>query len=139
MYFLVLFYIIIWPSGPEWIQYACNISITCLYSLEGGGVSQAQRHHARLGFLYLNDAAPARCCLHRVQEDGVGVLAATGEDDTAAPSAGRPRWDAVRRSVAAQPVSISITLRHVDEERGLDSKHRERKINQLVGSDPNKV
>lgn len=89
-------------------------------------------------FFYLNYTAPARCRLHRIQEDGVGVLAATGEDDTAPPAAGRSRRDAVRRSVAAQPVSISITLRHVDEKKG-SFQNKERRINQAVGSDPNKV
>ena len=65
---------------------------------------------------YLDDAAPAGRRLHRLQQDGVGVLAAAGEDDAAAPAAGRSRRDEVRRSVAAQPVSTSIALRHVDEE-----------------------
>lgn len=69
-----------------------------------------------MGF-YLDDAAPARCRLHRLQQDGVRVLtAATGEDDTAAPAAGRSGRDVVRRSVAAQPVSTSIAFGHVDEE-----------------------
>lgn len=72
----------------------------------------------QVGFLYLNDTAPARCCLHRIQEDGLGVLAATREDDTAPPATGRSRRDALRRAVAAQPVSISITLRHVVEKEG---------------------
>lgn len=68
-------------------------------------------------FIYLNDAAPAWCCFHRLQEDCVGVLAAaaTGEDDTTPPATGHSRRHAVRRSVAAQPVSKSIALRHVDE------------------------
>lgn len=71
---------------------------------------------------YLNDAAPARCRLHRLQEDGISVLAAAaaaaaaGEDDTAAPTAGRSLWNIVGRFVAAQPISTSITLRHVDED-----------------------
>lgn len=95
--------------------------------------------HVRLTFPYLYDTAPARCCLHRLQEDGVGVLAATGEDDTAPPAAGRSRRDAVRRSVATQPVSISITLRHVDERGGARFGCGKGKINQVVGSDPNKV
>lgn len=63
--------------------------------------------------LYLDDAAPSGRCLHRFQEDGVGVLAATGEDDTAPPATGHSGRDEVLRAVAAQPVSISITLRHV--------------------------
>lgn len=65
---------------------------------------------------YLNDAAPARCRLHRLQQDGISVLAAAaaaaGEDDTAA----RSLWNIVGRFVAAQPISTSITLRHVDED-----------------------
>lgn len=65
---------------------------------------------------YLNDAAPARCRLHRLQQDGISVLAAAGEDDTAAPTAGRSLWNIVGRFVAAQPISTSITLRHVDED-----------------------
>lgn len=68
---------------------------------------------------YLNDAAPARCRLHRFQQDGISVLAAAaaaGEDDTAAPTAGRSLWNIVGRFVAAQPISTSITLRHVDED-----------------------
>lgn len=90
--------------------------------------------YVRFGCVYLDDAAASRRCLHRVQQDGVGVLAAGGEDDAAPPAAGRSRRDAVRRSVAAQPVSVSITVRHVDKrEGGLDLKHRERK-QKLIGS-----
>lgn len=71
-----------------------------------------------MGLHYLNDAAPARCRLHRLQQDGISVLAAAaaGEDDTAAPTAGRSLWNIVGRFVAAQPISTSITLRHVDED-----------------------
>lgn len=74
---------------------------------------------AGLALHYLNDAAPARCRLHRLQQDGISVLAAAaaaGEDDTAAPTAGRSLWNIVGRFVAAQPISTSITLRHVDED-----------------------
>lgn len=74
---------------------------------------------AGLALHYLNDAAPARCRLHRLQQDGISVLAAAaaaGEDDTAATTAGRSLWNIVGRFVAAQPISTSITLRHVDED-----------------------
>lgn len=73
---------------------------------------------AGLALHYLNDAAPARCRLHRLQQDGISVLAAAaaGEDDTTAPTAGRSLWNIVGRFVAAQPISTSITLRHVDED-----------------------
>lgn len=62
---------------------------------------------------HLDDAAPAGRRPHRLQQDGVRVLAAaTGEDDPAPPAAGRSRRDAVRGSVAAQSVSKSIPLGH---------------------------
>lgn len=62
---------------------------------------------------YLYDAATAGGYLHRLQEDGVGVLAAAGEDDSATPARpGRSRRDELRRSIAAQTVSIALSLRH---------------------------
>lgn len=68
-------------------------------------------------FLYLYDTATARCRLHRIREEGFGFLAATGEDDAAPPAARRSRRDAVRCFMAAEPVSIFITLRHVSEKQ----------------------
>lgn len=104
-------------------------------------LSQNNQHpDVRLGFFYLNDAAPAGRSLHRLQQDGVRVLAATGQDDAAAPAAGRSGRNAVRSSVAAQRVSISITVRHVDEEEEKSgSMWRRGEINQVVRPEPNKV
>lgn len=79
---------------------------------------------------YLNNAAAARCRLHRIQGNSVGVLA-TGEDDTAPPTARRSRLDAVRHTVAVQPVTTSITLWHVDEEQGTIWKTKRRLTNKV--------
>lgn len=68
-------------------------------------------------FLYLYDTATARCRFHRIRKEGFGFLAATGEDHAAAPAARRSRRDAVRCSMAAEAVSIFITLRHVSEKQ----------------------
>lgn len=100
---------------------------------------QKEHNHARVGFIYLNDTAPARSRLHCIQGDSVGVLAATGEDDTAPPAAGRSRRYALRCSVAVQPVSISITLRHVDKKQCSISNTERGETNQLVKSDQNEV
>ncbi len=106
---------IIWPSWTKWIQ---QPQLWFFHSMQLRSQVKLKHPHVRVGLAYLNDAAPAGGCLHRIQEDGVSVLSATGEDHAASPTAGRSRRDAVRRSVAAQPLSVSITLRHVDEEGG---------------------
>lgn len=78
---------------------------------------------------YLNYTATARCRLHRIAEGGLGVLAAAGKNDAAAPAACRSRRDAVGSSLVAQPFSIFIVLRHVSAKRGsFDTAHRGRPI-----------
>lgn len=62
---------------------------------------------------YLDDTATARCRLRRIREGALGILAAAGKNDAAAPAACRSRWDAVGSSLVAQPISIFILLRHV--------------------------
>lgn len=67
---------------------------------------------------YLNYTATARCRLHRILEGGLGVLAAAGKNNAAAPAPCRSRRDAVGSSLVAQPFSIFIVLRHVSAKRG---------------------
>jgi len=63
---------------------------------------------------YLYDAAPARCCPHGLQDDGV-LVASTGESDSTPPATGHSGRDELWSSVAAEPVSVSVS-RHVDED-----------------------
>lgn len=110
-----LFHTLVCQSCITWFKYA--LAFRLYVSTRDLYLRQKEHNHASVGFIYLNDAAPARCSPRCIQGYSVGVLAATGEEDTAPPAAGPSRWHALLCSVAVQPVSISIPLRHVDKKQ----------------------